>query len=460
LLPQKLLTAKFAKKIRQRTHSNPQAICFANFALDFASFAVKRFKPSTRIERMKSTLLAILLCVPGFAQTPKSVTVPITLDHNRIVIDAYLPLPDGNTKRVRALVDTGATEMTVSQRVGELFGSVKCDAQTCETSLPAEIQVGGMKISLAGMQSAHAPAGVPKDVMIPGMAPEINLPASILRNYEAVFDYANRQFTIGDPGSVKFAGAQVSARVNPAGLVAVTGQFQGEKLNLSLNTGSPISLLAADRLAKWHAANSTWPYLKGAVGAANVSGEPDETARELLRVPELHVGTPELSGVVFASLPSAAVQKLSDRIGADTDGQLGGEAFRNCRVGIDYAHQTVYVDVVSRTTAPDMDVVGLTLRPRADGHFTVSAVLSIDGKSATPDVKAGDVLVGVDGAPVTGATLGQAWSLLSGTPGQSRALTLERDGKIFTVNAPVRRFLAVTSAAPVKSPHRNPHRRN
>jgi PDZ domain len=340
-----------------------------------------------------------------------------------------------------------------------MFGSVKCDAQTCETSLPAEIQVGSMKISLAGMQSAHAPAGVPKDVMVPGMAPEINLPASILRNYEVVFDYANRQFTIGEPGSVKFEGAQVSARVNPAGLLAVTGQVQGEKLNFSLNTGSPISLLAADRLAKWHAANVAWPYLRGAVGAANVTGDPDETARELLRVPGLHVGTSELSGIVFASLPSTTLQRLSDRIGADTNGQLGGEAFRSSRLGIDYAHQAVYLDA-GHAAAPDMDVLGLTLHPEADGRFTVVGVVEIDGKPAVADVKSGDVLVGVDGAPATGATLGQVWSLLGGAPGQKRALTLEREGKRLTVDAPVRRLLAVKAAAPVKSPRRNPHRRN
>jgi S1-C subfamily serine protease len=200
--------------------------------------------------------------------------------------------------------------------------------------------------------------------------------------------------------------------------------------------------------------------LKGAVGAANVTGSPDEADRELLRIPDLHVGAAALSGIAFANLPPTALTKLNERVGADTNGLLGGEAFHNCRVGIDYAHQTVYVDVVNHKTAPDMDGVGLTLHPTVDGHFAVSAVLSIDGKSTVPDVKAGDVLVGVDGAPVTGATLGQTWSLLSGTPGQSRALTLERDGKRFTVNATVRRFLALKNEASVKSPRRNPQRRN
>jgi hypothetical protein len=296
--------------------------------------------------------------------------------------------------------------------------------------------------------------------MLAGMSPEIILPAAILRNYDVVVDYATRQFTIGAPGSIKFQGVPTKARVNPEGLVDITGQFQDEQLRFALDTGSPISFLDGERLAKWHGAHSTWPYLKGAVGAANVTGSADEADRELLRIPDLRVGTAALSGVVFAGLSPAALSKLNERLGADTNGLLGGEAFRNCRVGIDYAHQTVYLDVVSHNAAPDMDVVGLTLRPRADGHFTVSAVLSTDDKSTVPDVKAGDVLVGVDGAPVTGATLGQAWSLLSGTPGQSRALTLERDGKVFTVTAPVRRFLALKNEVPVRSPRRNPHRRN
>jgi S1-C subfamily serine protease len=139
---------------------------------------------------------------------------------------------------------------------------------------------------------------------------------------------------------------------------------------------------------------------------------------------------------------------------------LGGEAFRNCRVGIDYAHQTVYLEPPAHNAAPDMDVVGLTLRPEADGKFAVLAVLDVDGKSAASEVKAGDTLLGVDGAPASGATLGQVWSLLGGMPGQTRSLTLYRDGKIFTVDAPVHRFLDAKSPKPTRSPRRNPHRRN
>jgi C-terminal processing protease CtpA/Prc len=89
-----------------------------------------------------------------------------------------------------------------------------------------------------------------------------------------------------------------------------------------------------------------------------------------------------------------------------------------------------------------MDVVGLILRPKADGQYTILGVADYDGKPSVSDVKAGDVLLGIEGAPATGATMGQVWSLLGGTPGETRSLTVERDGKRFMVDAPVHRFLA------------------
>jgi C-terminal processing protease CtpA/Prc len=121
---------------------------------------------------------------------------------------------------------------------------------------------------------------------------------------------------------------------------------------------------------------------------------------------------------------------------------LGAEAFKGSRIGIDYAHSTLYVEQVNSALTPGLDVVGLTLRPEVDGRYTVVAVVPFDGQPSVPDVRAGDVLIGVDGAPATGATLGQVWSLLGGAPGQVRKLIVERDGKRLAVDATVRRFLA------------------
>jgi hypothetical protein len=403
---------------------------------------------------------ALALTGSALAQPPKSVTVPITLDHNRTIIDLYLPLPDGTSKRVRAWVDSGNSEMMMSQRVAALFGPVSCGGQLCKANPPREILIGGMKIPLSGIQTAHAPAGFPNDVMVPGMSPEINLPSVVLHNYDVVFDYANRQFTIGEPGAVTFKGVSSKAQINPLGLIQITSKVDGQSYNLGLDTGAGISFISSDLVSKWHASHSTWPFMKGAVGVANLFGTPDEPERELLRIPSLQFGAAPLQNVLIADFGPNLLKSLRDRAGVETIGLLGGDAFRNYRVGIDYSHGAVYLDTVAHSAAPDMDVVDLTLHPEPDGRYTVLAVPDVDGKPAVTEVRTGDVLVGIDGAPATGATLGQVWSLLGGTPGQTRSLTLERDGKRFTVDAPVRRFLTAESKPAVKSPRRNLHERN
>jgi hypothetical protein len=177
----------------------------------------------------------------------------------------------------------------------------------------------------------------------------------------------------------------------------------------------------------------------------------------VLRVRALQFGGVELANVAVAGLSTEEFRRLTERAGAATVGLLGGDAFRNYRVGIDYVHSMVYLDQVTAAASSDMDVVGLTLRPERDGRYTVIGVVNYEGKPSVPDVKPGDLLAGVDGAPASGATMGQVWSLLSGSPGQTRSLTLERDGKRFNVEARVRRFLAVESKPSAKTANPQKH---
>src|SRR6266550_3582109 len=191
---------------------------------------------------MKSVLRLVAVLMLAFVafpqERPKSVTVPITLDHNRIVIDVYLPLSDGTSKRVRAWVDTGNSDLMMSQSIASLFGSVNCDDKVCNATPPSEVVIGGMKISLSDVHSAHVPAGVPKDVMVPGMSPEINLPSTVLRAHDVVFDYHNREFTIGEPGTVPFKGKPSKAQISALGLIQMASQIEGQSYRLALDTGS------------------------------------------------------------------------------------------------------------------------------------------------------------------------------------------------------------------------------
>jgi hypothetical protein len=400
-------------------------------------------------------LVALGLVTTAFAQVaPKSVTLPITLDHNRVVIDIYLPLPDGTTKRIRGWVDNGNPDLEMSRRAATLMGlNVTCDDKACTAPPPAAITLhdtksGDMQISLANIKEVKIPLKPVSaaTVMDPGMSAEINIPASVLRHYDVLIDFPDREFTIAQPGTLKFKGSSSKVLVNTEnGLIQVPSQIENKKYNLALDVGSSISFLSQDLSDKLQAAHPDWPHMTGAIGPANMWGRPEEPASKLLRVDRLQFGPLYLTSVSTAGFPKDVMDWFEKRAGVVTIGLLGSNALLNYRIGLDYARSTVYFDIGSTFRAPDFDVIGLTLRPEDDGRFTILGIADFDGKPSlpgTPDgIQVGDHLVAVDGIPVPDSTMGQVWSMLEGTPGQERKLTLERNGNKFDVVAHVQHFL-------------------
>jgi len=428
-----------------------------------------RLRKQVTIFRMKllgAFLALFILMVSMQAQAvDKPVTVPITLDHNRTIIDVYLSLPDGKTKRVRAWVDNGNADVWITEALAQqlalpftgdpkpaLYGKQRA------VHAPDSLQIGGMTVELAGVKEAQAV--LDRETVAPGCSAQITIPSTVLRSYDLLFDFPNRQFTIGAPGSIPFKGPSSKVLVNSQnGLIQVPSKIEGKEFNLALDLGASVSLVSAEELSGWQKSHPAWPHMTGGIAFADMWGTDEELTWKLLRIPSLQFGETKLANVAVASFPDQELKWFQDRAGLPTIGLLGANALVKDAVGIDYAHSTIYVEPTNLGAGSDMDVVGLILRPEPDGRYTVLGVAEYDGKPSVAQVKAGDVLLGVDGAPASGATMGQVWSLLGGTPGQIRTLTVEREGKRFTVDAPVRRFLAAESI-PVKSPRRNPHRRN
>jgi len=408
--------------------------------------------------RFTAVLLVLLLYSAAFTQNPPpaasqpeptSVTVPVTLDHNRVLIDVGLTLPDGSTSQVRGWVDNGNSDLCLSRRVATLVGlSVACDETSCSAPPPQEITIGGMKISLKAIKGASIPLKPPSAaaVMDPGMPSEINIPATVLSSYDVLVNFPDRLFTIARPGSLRFNGVKAKAIVNSQnGLVQIPSQIGNKKYNLALDLGSSISFLSDDIFDKLATTHTDWPHMTGAVGPANMWGLEDEPKWRLMRVDRVEYGPLFLTDVPVADFPPDRFAFFEKRAAVPTSGLLGAEALLNYRVGIDYAHSTVYFDIGRLFNFPDFDVIGLILRPEDDGGFTILGVADYGGKPSVPQgsdgVQPGDHLVAVDGIPVRDSSLGQVWSMLGGSPGQERVLTVERPSQKFTVVAKVQHFL-------------------
>jgi hypothetical protein len=402
--------------------------------------------------------LLLFLASVAFAQgapadPPKSATVPLTLDHNRIVIDVDLLLPGGSSTRVRAWVDNGNPDLRMSPRVAELIGlEVACDRQGCSARPPNQLRIGEMRIDLTSLKTVTIPLE-PRSaatVLVRGMNAEIAIPSIVLRNSDVLIDFPGREFSIGVPGSLKFNGVKSKMQVNPeTGLIQIPSKIENKNYSLGLDLGLPFSFLSAELFEKLAAGHSDWPGMTGAIGPANLSGAEDELRWKLMRLDRLQFGPLFLTNVAVAEFPQDGIEFSWRTLGAAA-GVIGAHALLNYRIGLDYAHATAYFDIGRTFNVPDFDVVGLMLRPEDDGRFTIIGVAEFDGQASVPEekdgVRPGDDLIAVDNIPVGGTNLGQVWLQLAGTPGQERKLAIARGGKELTVSATVRHFLGAKTS--------------
>lgn len=398
----------------------------------------------------------IVLTLGGFSgaqdkagSAPNYATVPAVIDHNRVVINADVVLPDGSNQRVRAWVDNGNPDLYLSRRLATLLGlAVTCNDgdKECSSPPPREMIVGGMSIPLAIVKEAKIPLKPVSGaaVLAAGMNVEITLPSSVLRHYDVLIDFPSHKFSIGVPGTIQFRGPSGKVHINAEnGLIQVPSQIENKKYNFALDLGSCISFLSDDLFDRFATAHADWPHMTGAVGSANMWGRDEEPKWKVMRLDRVQYGPLFLANVPVVEFPKDRMDFFQKRAGMPTEGLIGSNALVNYRVGLDYTHSTVYFEFGRIFNFPDFDVIGLTLRPGDDGRFTVLGVAELDGKPSVPaDVQAGDHLVAVDGIAVAGSTMGQVWAMLGGLPGQERRLTMERAGRKFVVAANVQHFLA------------------
>lgn len=405
---------------------------------------------------MRFRVAACVLLLSGFARAQEKpvpprepVTVNAAIDHNRVVINADVPLPDGSTQRVHAWVDNGNPELYLSRRLAMLLRlAVSCNDHECSSPAPKEVVIGGMTISLEDIKEAKIPLKPVNaaSVLAAGLDAEINLPASVLRYYDVLIDFPGHKFSIGAPGTIHFRGPSGKMLINAEnGLIQVPSQVENKKYNLALDMGSCISFLSDEVFDKLATAHPAWPHMTGAVGSANMWGLDEEPKWRVMRMDRLQYGPLFLANVAVVEFPKDRMEFFEKRAGMPTAGLIGSSALLNYRVGLDYAHSTVYFEFGRMFNFPDFDVIGLTLRPEDDGRFTILGVAEFEGNPSAPQgetgILPGDHLVAVNGIPVGGSTMGQVWATLGGTPGQERKLTIERGGKEFTVAASVQHFL-------------------
>jgi hypothetical protein len=402
----------------------------------------------TILARLAAAAACALLVIASCSlKNVSSVTVPFTLDHNRMLVDAEIRKKDGTWRKALLWVDTGNPDFFISESCASDLGRVaQPGGEKAESQPSVAVRIGGMPLNFEGVE--------PKVLSEPKwlfstMHNDANLPSTVLRRYRVVFDYPQKLLTIAGPGKVKPRGERAMARVHPkTGIVQIDALVDGDSLSFALDNGASYSFMNKEIVKAFSKKHPEWPRCSGAVGCANIWGFwPEEPSWPVLRLPEILWGAVRLDHVGTAGVPDFFPNGLS--LGAwysmktarPVQGILGPNAYKNFRVEIDYANGAVYFEKSGDCDSLEMSLVGLTLRPDPDGGYIVIGAAGKNGKPVVKGVKPGDKLIRVDDHAVRGATMGNVVDRLRGRPGDVRRLMLDRNGTQICVKARVEDFL-------------------
>jgi len=403
-----------------------------------------------------SVIGCVFLLVISCRQTRiGSCTVPVSLDHNRMLVDAEIQRKDGSWRQARLWIDTGNPDFFISESLALDLGidlsaakekTGEVNISSLEVPPPAGVRIGGMLLDFSGVKSKvmFGPRW-----LFNTMHNDANLPSTVLMQYQVVFDYPGLRLTLAEPGTLRPSGVQLPASVHPqTGIVQIDVVVASDTLSLALDNGASYSFVSEDVLVRLYDQHPDWPRRTGAVGCANIWGWwPNEESWLVMRLPEIHSGAVQLDQVGMVGLPSffpngtTLGEWYSQKTARAVDGFLGPNFLKAYRVELDYQNQAVYFDKGTEFNSYDMDLVGITLRPETDGKYQVIGISRKDGKQTVEGVEPGDILLKIDDLAVTGATMGTVVDALRGKPGDIRILLVERKNQQFRIEAKVERLL-------------------
>lgn len=366
----------------------------------------------------------------------------------RVLVTLHARTAGGQSRPVRALVDTGGGAMVIRRHLAEALdlttgATVDTGEGDLETVEPPALVAAGYELDTDGLAAYVVDDGDPGNPLRAEQA-DVSLPAPLLRRHHLVLDAPGGTVTFAAPGSVEPRGLRIPVGVHPGtGFVRTEVTVDGRTSGILLDTGPSCSLVLDEVFRAWQGRHPDWPAAAASAGPGNMSGLPAECRTPMLRVKALDWGPFTVADAAFCWRADAAFADLvAPGATAPVIGALGGNVLRGFRVEIDYARGEAWLEQGAPLGPEDTDMVGVVLTRDVEvdgpGGTTYRVGASVTGLD---QVRVGDRVVAVDGEPVGERTLAEVVAALSGELGTTRPVTLERDGELVQVEAPVTRVL-------------------
>ncbi len=380
------------------------------------------------------TALCVLFLV-SCNQKPKNfVTVPFTLDHNRMLVEGEIQKSDSSWQKAIFWVDMGNPSFLMSQTLADKIG---------EQNASLHVRIGGKLLDFSNIK----PKVKPKTFgLFLAMNFDANLPSSVLKNYQIVFDYPNMQLSIGDSGSIAHRGVKTDAQIqSTTGIVQINTSIENENYSFAIDNGASYSFFSDSIVAHFLSKNPKLQYFTGCTGYANMWGfwPPDEQNFKLIKLNKIAAGSVNLTNIGIVGVTKSSMNGISlgnwysQKTVNPVEGFLGANALKDFCVEIDYKNNAMYFEKGTQHLPNDMCMVGLTICPQGDSTYIITGISKVNDKLAVEGINVGDKLIEIDNLIVKGKTMGVVIEALRGKSGDIHNITVESNGQIKTVSAKV-----------------------
>jgi hypothetical protein len=348
--------------------------------------------------------------------------LPMRLYNNHIFVDVIVdgkgPFP--------FLVDTGGHDIVTPQTAKALALDARGEA-TSGGGGEKTVTAGYTRIKSLQMGKARLDDQTvlvldfsPKKVegfQVGGM-----LGVEVFERFVVRIDYGAGTFTLVDPK--RFDGRDAGTPlpfVFYDHMPQVEGRFAGIPARFDIDTGSRAEVTMARPFVEKHRLRERFPQGVVTVDGWGVGGP---VRSHVIRSPSLALGDVSVDDVT-ASLATQDKGVFTDE---QFDGNIGSAWLKRFVVTFDYPGRTMYLDPVADPgdDVGTFDRSGMWLNLGEQG-FVVAEVAE-GGPAARAGLRAKDVVVGIDGKPVSGMLLPDARKLLRTTAAGTRVVVAYRRG--------------------------------
>ena len=241
----------------------------------------------------------------------------------------------------------------------------------------------------------------------------------LFKRFPVKLDYEHSRATFYDPAKFKYAGPGSRLPIlfrgtNPQ----ASGRVDGIDGVFHIDTGSRASLTLTLPFVE---ANELVAKYGAKLEAISGSGAGGHVRALFARATTLELG----DITVQKPVTSLSLQSRGALADPDLAGNIGFGVLRQFNITFDYANNVVYLEKNANYGQPDVyDRAGLWIERGDKGYEVVDIVA--DGPAAVAGIKAGDLIVGVNGKPWTSLSLSAVRSELKAAPG--RKVRLKMDG--------------------------------